>query len=500
MNTIKKILPILFVLFMFSSCFKESNLDLKPIGDTEADIFDQAVDFERAMIGTYSKLMDLYVYNGNNYLQAFWLLPGDDVTPSAGSSSFEVFGTLQPGDGALNRYFDLTYQLVNRTNTILQKIDVDENADESAFVDLAERDHLKGESYFLRGVANFNLWNYFGTSPVINERISTQDKIQQPGSDGIQLLDQAIADFTEASTLLPDTWSDADRGRATKNSAYGFLGKALVFKASWTGEESFFTQAITNFDKISGRSLVSNYGDNFATKAENNSESIFEVQAGQASGSDNVWLANDDFSVVGSWSAYYGYFDNHWSNFSGVFFQATDKLVAAIDADDPRLPYIVDPATSRIKKYMLDNTNTDSGVGTINNPRILRYADVLLLKAEALNETGNQDGAIALINQVRTRARDMSDTGIPANYATGASESQVRTWIMDERFVEFAAEEGQRWLDLRRWHKAGMIDLSTWNFDPAVGAISIQLPKHLLWPIPNGETDLNSNVPQNEGY
>jgi starch-binding outer membrane protein, SusD/RagB family len=500
MNTIKKGLPILFAIFMFSSCFKESNLDLQPFDDTEADIFDESADFERAMIGTYSKLMDLHVYNSGNFLHPFWLLPGDDVTPSAGSPSFEIFSTLQPGDGSLNRYFDLTYQLVNRTNTILQKIDIDENAEESAFNDTAQRDHLKGESYFLRGVANFNLWNYFGTAPVVNERISSQDQIQQPGSDGIQLLDQAIADFTEAATLLPDSWSAADRGRATKNSAYGFMGKAQVFKACWTGDASLYSQAITNFDKITGRSLVSNYGDNFASNAENNNESVFEVQAGQASGSDNVWLANDDFSVVGSWSAYYGYFDNHWSNFSGITFQATTKLIDAIDTDDPRLPFIVDPSNSRIKKYMLNSIYADTGVGTINNPRILRYADILLLKAEALNETGNTDGAIALINQVRTRARDMGSTGIPANYASGASQAQVRTWIMDERFVELAAEEGQRWLDLRRWHKAGKIDLSTWDFDPAVGSVSIELPKHLLWPIPTSEIDLNSNVNQNEGY
>jgi hypothetical protein len=244
---------------------------------------------------------------------------------------------------------------------------------------------------------------------------------------------------------------------------------------------------------------VANYGDNFATSAENNDESLFESQAGQAN-NDNVWLANDDFSVVGTWSAWYGYFDNHWANYRGITYLATNKLVDAIDPDDPRMPYIVDPATRQIQKYMLDLTYTNSGVATINNPRLLRYADVLLLKAEALNETGDQNGAVALINQVRTRARNMGTTGVPADYTTGASQSQVRQWIMDERFVELAAEEGHRWLDLRRWHKAGHIDLSNFNFDSDIGSFAISMPKHLLFPIPNGETDLNGNVGQNEGY
>ena len=500
MNILKKCLPILLTLVIVTSCFQESNIDLKPLGDTEADIFDEAIDFERAMLGTYSKVIDLFVYSGNNFLHEFWSLPGDDLTPGGGDSSFEVFGTLQPGNARINRYFDLIYHLVNRTNTNLEKISEDEESETSAFPNTQQRDHLKGENLFLRGLANFNLWNYFGTAPVIIERITTTDKIQPEGSDGIQLLDQAISDFTAAEALLPGSWSTADRGRATKSSANGFLGKALIFKASWTGDNALFGQAISAIDKITDKILVANYGDNFATSAENNGESVFEAQAGQASASDNVWLANDDFSVVGSWSAYYGYFNNHWSNYSGVPYIATNKLLNAIDPADPRLPYITDPVTRRINKYMLDNVGSNSGVGSINNPRLLRYADLLLLKAEALNETGNQDGAITLINRVRTRARDMGSTGIPADYATGASEAQVRQWIIDERFVELAGEEGHRWLDLRRWHKAGLIDLTSWDFDSDIGSFSIEMPKHLLWPIPSGETDLNPNISQNTGY
>jgi hypothetical protein len=93
----------------------------------------------------------------------------------------------------------------------------------------------------------------------------------------------------------------------------------------------------------------------------------------------------------------------------------------------------------------------------------------------------------------------MGSTGEPADRAAGASQDQVRQWIIDERFIELAGE-GQRWLDLRRWHKAGHINLSNFDFSSDTQSFSIQMPKHLLYPIPVNEVDLNKNVKQNEGY
>jgi hypothetical protein len=505
MKTIKYAISIFIMLGIMISC-SESNLDLEPIGDTEADIFDKEIDFEHALLGTYSKIMDYYIYGsaGGDWepMHEFWLLPGDDLT-SFGNYSFEVFSTLEPGNKWVNRYFQLTYQLVNRTNTNLEKIAEDEESEESAYSNPATRNYHKGENLFLRGLANYNLWNYYGTAPVILERINTADKINPESSDGIQLLNQAIEDFTAAADLLPDSWDASNRGRATKSSANGYLGKSLVIKASWVGDNGLYSQADAAFQKITDKSLMANYNDNFSAFNENNDESLFEAQAGECSPlEDNIWLWNDEFDVVGSFSAYYGYFDGHWSLWAGTPYLATDKLVNAIDPADPRLPYIVDPATNMIQKYLVENEwSPTNGASSLNNPRSLRYADILLLQAEALNETGNQNGAIALINQVRTRARNMVGGGtVPADHPSGASQDQVRQWIMDERFVELAAEEGHRWLDLRRWHNAGHIDLSNWDFDSAIGSFNIDLPKHLLWPIPSGEVDLNKNIIQNDGY
>jgi starch-binding outer membrane protein, SusD/RagB family len=497
MKSLKIILMILPAMLITFAC-NEDNLDLQPLTETEANYFDEEIDYERSMVGLYSKLADHYTYNNNNWMHEFFLLPGDEIT-SNNAYEFEVFSTLQPGNGDLNRAYDLYYQLVNRANTFLEKIRMDEDREESVYSSTTTRDNHEGEALFLRGFANFMLWNYFGTSPVITERIATQDAINPPSSDGIALLDQAISDFTGAADLLPAEWAPVYIGRATKSAANGFLGKALVFKASWLGDNALYNQAVSAFDKITDKSLVDNYRDNFSIKAENNEESLFESQASQPTQTDNVWLSNDDFTVIGTMSTYYGFYEGHWSFWDGTPWIATDKLVSAIDPDDPRLTEIVDTSNNKIRKYVIENQLTDTGVGSLNNFRILRYADILLLKAEALNETGNQNGAVALINQVRTRARNMGTTGEPADLASGASMEQVRQWIMDERLIELAGE-GQRWLDLRRWHKAGYINLENFDFSSNTQSFNIQMPKHLLYPIPTGEVDLNQNVTQNPGY
>ncbi|NJO00873.1 MAG: RagB/SusD family nutrient uptake outer membrane protein, partial [Bacteroidia bacterium] len=151
-------------------------------------------------------------------------------------------------------------------------------------------------------------------------------------------------------------------------------------------------------------SLVGNFADNFSVRTENNPESLFEYQAA-SSGNDNVWLSNDNFQSIGTFSSYWGFYENHWSMFGKQPYIATDKLLNAFEEGDPRRALTLNPDNKQIQKYWTQNEPTNTGVGSFNNPRILRYADVLLLWAEALNETGDQAGAIALINQVRTRAR-----------------------------------------------------------------------------------------------
>jgi hypothetical protein len=358
----------------------------------------------------------------------------------------------------------------------------------------------QGEALFLRGYANYMLWNLFGTAPLVATRVKSLDDTKPPSSTGTELLDQAIVDFTAAAGLLPATWSDQNRGRLTSNSANGMLGKSLVFRATVTGNDADYQAAITAFDMISGRVLVPAFDDNYAADTENNDESLFEYQATQAFGFDNPWLANDFDNAVGALSIFWGFYNNHGNLFGKAPFIATQKLADTFEADDPRIELSLDPATLEFRKYVTRDQLNQSASSSVNNPRILRYADVLLLKAEALNESGGSTTeAIGLINQVRARARGAGTS--PADRSAAETDrTLILQWIMDERLMELAGE-GQRWFDLRRWSLGGMVTLNNAFFNSAIPLdMGFVADKHINFPIPDDETNVNPNVTQNPGY
>ncbi len=494
------IIIVLVTVFVIYACDK-SKLDLLPHGPTEQSYFLTEDDFTKATLGIYSKLSDFFWYNGgsgNSPISVF-LLPGDDITTNQSNEEYEVFGSLQPSNGRLSYLYSRLYQMINRAILVIQKVDAEKG-------DVYKTPNLKnahkGEALFLRGYAYYNLWNLFGTSPLVTERVSSSTQFTPPGTTGTQLLDQAIKDFAEAASLLPATWDAANRGRVTANSANGMLGKSLVFRASAAKTPADYTTAITAFNKISGAQLVTNFNDNFAWDTENNKESLFEFQAAQAFGFDNVWLDNDFDNAVGALSIYWGFYSNNGTGQGGRSrYFGTTKLLNSYNASDPRLDSTLKPADRTVRKYASRDKLSQSGVASINNYRILRFADVLLLRAEALLQSGGSSSeAIGFINQVRTRARAMGAGTEPADFSTAETDkTKIMQWIMDERLRELAGE-GQRWFDLRRWQLQGIISLNSAFFSSNLSDVSFQLPKHLNFPIPTSETDVNPNVQQNTGY
>jgi hypothetical protein len=488
------ILAILASTFMYLSCDK-TKLDLLPTGPTEANYFANEADFNRSVIGVYAKLTDFYGYNGGSSIIGTFLLPGDDITTNASNEDVEIFASLQPSSGKPSFLWNRLYQLIARANVVIEKIDVIGN---DIYTTPNLKDH-QGEALFLRGFAHYYLWNYFGTAPIRTARVIAEDDFRPSNSSGTELLDQAIADFTEAANLLPDTWSTGNRGRVTKNSANGFLGKSLVFRASVGQNAADYTAAITAFNKITGASLIPSFGDNFSGSTENNLESLFEVQAGNASSGNNVWLDNDFDNNIGDLSIFWGYYSNNFALFGQSPYFVTSKLVDAIDEDDPRVTETFDPGSRSVNKYVLRDAGGD--VGSFNNYRVLRLADIKLLEAEAILQSGGSTSdVIALINEVRTRARNMVPGGtFPQDYsANETNRTTIMDWIIKERLIELAGE-GQRWLDLKRWHVQGIINLNNSFFSSNV-PVSFEVPKHLLLPIPTSELDVNPNMSQNVGY
>lgn len=481
------------------SC-NEKRLDLKPGGPTEESYFLEEIEFERAVYGIYAKLTDLFWYNGSqsNCVLPITLLPGDDITTNE-QEEFEIFANIQPASFRLAYTYAALYQMIYRSNVVLQK-----NAEGGKVYTTPNlKNYHRGEALFLRAYAYYMLWNLFGTAPLVTERVSSLDQTKPSSSTGTQLLDQAITDLTEAANLLPVKWDNDFIGRATANAANGLLGKALVFRATVAKNNPDYQAALTAFGKIKDATLTPKFDDNFAFDTENNEESLFEFQASQAFGFDNVWLSNDFDNAIGAMSVFWGFYSNQFNLFGKAPFVATEKLVNSFDAADPRRALTLDDTTQAIRKYVTRDKLNQPGASSVNNPRLLRFADVLLLQAEALNESGGSTTeAIGYLNQVRARARNMVPGGTaPADLSTSETDrSRIRQWIQDERLRELAAE-GQRWFDLRRWALGGKITLNNASFSSALpDVIQFDPNKHLYFPIPSSETDVNPNIKQNPGY
>ena len=499
---------ILAIVLSFTSC-NEDTINLDPIGDTEAGFFQNEEQMTQAVLGTYQKLSFYYIFRGGNWLSGIWTLPGDNLT-TQGGHGYERFVSINGNDGKLNDFYQYAYQLIARANVVLQKIE--QNGDVAYTRQPELKDVHKGEVLFLRAWMYYKLWNTYGSAaPLVTERIMELDNAYPPSSEGTELLDQAIADLEEAATLLPESWDGANKGRVTSNSAHALRGKILVFRGTVSGNSGDFSEALSDFNAISGASLMPNYGDNFSADMENNAESFFEYQANEQSSLTNPFLDNDGFAVVGDISAYYGMFTKEPGWIGSNAYSATESLLNAYEEGDPRIMYTVDPEEelTNVVKYSKDGNRVGSWASGYNanrnNPRILRYADVLLLKAEALVRSGGSTSeAIGLINQVRERARmsteDGTEAAVPADLDVNESNADtILDWIFKERRIELAAEEGHRWYDLRRRHMAGEIDLTSWDFSSVRSDFAFQ-EDNLVFPIPTNEVVQNPNLNQNTGY
>lgn len=516
MKKIKLSLSIILVLFLGMFSCDEATIELLPIGNTEGTYFQNETQMEETIMGVYQKLAFFYAFRGgqNNNCAPIWHLPSDDLTTSS-NFAHETFSGLNGGNGQLSLFYDFAYQLIARANIMLQKIE--ENGSFAYSKQPALKDQHKGEALFLRAYMYFKLWNVFGTAPLVTSRITKLEDAYPPNSKGTELLDQAIKDLTDAISLLPESWPAAHKGRVTKNSARGLRGKIYVFRGMINKTNTDYSAAIADFNSLVGLSLVPNYNNNFNVNFENNAESLFEYQANTSPGDVNPFVGgtggNDGFAVIGEIGAYWGMFSQRPTWIGNAYFTATSSIRNAYEPGDPRVQYILKPESAgliNVIKYTRNTAYATGGNGqsnevSVNNPRILRYADILLLKAEAIVRSGgNLKDAIDLVNQVRERARKSVESGepslVPANRDVNETNAaNVLNWIFQERRLELAFEEGHRWWDLRRRHIAGEIDLKQLDFQSRLPDFKFE-DKHVYFPLPEKEVVENPNMNQNPGY
>ncbi len=396
---------------------------------------------------------------------------------------------------------------ISRANFAMEKV----GAMTESEIDPELRQRLIGEAQFLRGVFYFHLVTVFGKVPIIDHVINGSDDPDfKPSRDEIaDVWDFIETDFRAAIPALPkfEDYGNDELGRVAKGAAQGFLGKAHLYQEDWEAAVQTFEELLSQPDVYGAYELTDNYNDNFSEATENNGESLFEVQF--FGGLGNEWANDDSGSDTES-----GYFQTHFSpyefgnaypsqevnnffdaNLTGNDVRRFYTIAREGDAWNGVTVHVTDPGTgepffnsriasvggnSGVRKYV-------SGVGepflqSGNNIRLMRLADVLLMYAEALNETGATDQAYELINRVRQRAE--ADP-LPA----GLNQDAFRAAIKAERRLELTFEQF-RWLDVIRWGDA-----------PTVFADrGFQAGKHEYLPVSQGDLLLNENLEQTDGY
>lgn len=498
MKALKYILPA--VLIFLSGC--EKYLDKVPLDSVNtANFWKTESDAVSAINGAYQPLQWPKLYNLRIWTTDIWA--GNSVTGAGGGTDgietqdISNFVTATDNAAALDIWRGPAPGIL-RCNLVLQHVPgMDINQD--------IKNRILGEAKFLRAQYYFILVRLFGDVPLITVPQIPGDNLTPARTPKAEVYDLIIKDLTEAIELLPqrETYSAADIGRASKGAAAGLLAKVYLTVGNYQKTVELCRQ-VTSL----GYKLNENYADNFNPLTENSPESLFEVQyLGKTNYSfwDNEnqasWVStftgprNTDF--VGG-----GYGWNHPTQEFVNAYETGDKrkditilYEGGPDFDGKQYKSSYSTTGYNLRKFLVPKSiSPDYDTNPANFP-VLRYADVLLMEAEALNELERTDEAQAAasdihtggpLNRVRLRA------GLPN--VQGLDRAQLREKILHERRMELAFE-GQRWFDLVRVND-GQYGL---NFLHSIGRVNAA-EKHLLLPIPQKERDANPNLTQNTGY
>jgi len=357
-------------------------------------------------------------------------------------------------NGIIINYWKFVYEAIARANTVIAKVP-------GIPMDEALKSRIVGEAKFIRAYSYFNLVNIFGKVPLKLLPQLTQETIHIPLSEVSVIYQQIEADLTDAAGILPVSYSSGDIGRVTRGAALAMLGKANLYQQKWSAAIGYFQQV----DALGIYRLLPNYSDNFKLAHENSAESVFEIQhlANQNPGTGsqlNQWLAP---SVDGGY-----YFNAPTQSLVDAFEKsATGEVDPRLDASVGRdgQPWLNgdifsaswSPTGYLTKKHQQPLSEVSAalkGDGDLNYI-YLRYADLLLMKAEAFNENGQADSARANLNKVHQRARTSFNGTPPADLLadiTTLDKAQLATAIQKERRVELA-QEFHHYFDLMRWGK-----------------------------------------------
>lgn len=454
-HNIKVILLLGFTMTILSACTDFLTED--PKGNFSSDTFyqndKQAV---QALNGVYNAIA---FSSFENALWVFGDIASDDAVKGGNPGDqaeityIDEFNA-DANNGIISNYWSFAYEAIARANNVIANVP-------AVPMDETLKNRIIGEAKFIRAYNYFNLVNIFGKVPLKLLPQLTQETIHVPLSEVSDIYLQIEKDLSDAAAVLPVSYSSTENGRVTRGAALAMLGKVNLYQQKWSVAIGYFQQV----EAFEIYRLLSDYADVFKLANENNSESIFEIQH-----------LTDQNPFTGSAL-------NQWfapATEGGYYFNApTQSLVDAFERSttgevDPRLDVSVgregqpwlngetfsatwSPTGYLTKKHQQPLSEIPSslkGDGDLNYI-YLRYADLLLMKAEAFNETNNADSAKANLNKVRQRARAGFSGTLPANLLadiTTSDHNLLKTAIQKERRVELA-QEFHRYFDLMRWRK-----------------------------------------------
>lgn len=481
-------------LVMLSSCKKFLEEDPKNLV-TIQNFYKTEADAIAAVNSIYAYLnsVDNFASGGNTagvYHSTFWVAMGlasdEMLNNQLGAANFDQLSSFSytSMNPSFEEIWGMHYKTITLANIAIARIP-------GISMNETLRDRLVGEAKFLRGLMYFNLVRMYGKVPLL---LDENNPLLPDKSDVDAVYTQIIKDLKDAAADLPASYPVGNgRGRATSGAANAILAKVYLTQKNWEQAAVFAKKVIDSQEY----SLWDDFADVFKLSSRGGKEAIFSVGFGDAGGAIIFWevgqfnvrLLPTALSVEGVQNAQGWQFPTQY-----VYnqFETDDRRRAVTfltEINDPAGAYTIRPY---VKKYW-DRVAEPAGNSSSNDFPVIRYADVLLMYAEALNELDQSGPAHTYINMVRKRARFNGTTyaNAVADYS-GLSKDQFRDAVLKERMMEFVFE-GQRWFDLVRTGKLQqLVPLAKPGVVPA--------SRNNLFPLPQREVDLNPKLGQNEGY
>lgn len=497
-----KKLYILLSIIVFGLVSCEDELNQVPISEMSADVFFQSEKgFEQAIAGTYQAL--------STYPERQFHLSdvrSDNIygVGSMGVRSHEPvnnFALTLATNEYMEEAWSNNYTGILRANTVL------ENLSASVVSDEAKLNQFEGEAKFLRALYYFDLVRWFGPVPLIDRLVSPTDALSIDRSPVADVYDLIIRDLQDAALLLPDSYSAGEVGHATSYAAKGILARVYLTRSGpvlhpdgpclGTNE---YSQALSLLNEIitGPYDMLDDYAQTFDLLNENNSDIVFDIQfasgglgvgasyPGELAGS-NFWKACGYPYAIGletkrvSYDLIYSY---------GESDTRLDFNVQIGYTDPTNGQYVEDPVCTKFSRTDPSSWGADRFDFGINFP-ILRFADVLLMKAECILQgaSGTQTEVDKIVSDVRARGAMPAVTGVTLDD------------LLEERRKEFLGE-GLRWHDLVRTGKVLSV-MNAWIPEEDVEGKMLDPITyiHIIYPIPQSQMDVKKGLySQNEGY